>query len=128
MLYNGHRHAYATEIVFKATSENKEVDFNSGLSNHVDLFSGVERVGNITLRRGTYEEVKFKAELASHGNEPSFELTGVFSNGNISSPITFRINKSFEIETEKSNVVVTANKKYLANTLLNLSMIIKGVG
>jgi len=120
-------HGSVTEIKFEAKSNNIKTEFRSDIPYHIDLFSGITSIGNISLPAGTYDEVAFKVELDTHGSYAAFELNGKFTSGTTTIPVVFKVNTDFEIETETKSIIVTSNKNYLATTSLNLAPITNGV-
>ncbi len=117
----------ATEIKFEAKTNNNEAEFKSEVPQHIDLFSSVVTLGNITLTPGTYTEVEFEVELNPTSTDPALELKGQFTDNGITTPVIFRVSSPIEIKNEKSNVVITDNNSYKALTTLNLALLTTGV-
>ena len=117
----------ANEVKFEGEGPNGELEYKSELQQHIDLFSGISTLGNVTLTPGTYKEVDFKVELVPTTTEPALELNGSYTSTGAAVPIIFRISTALEIETEMNNVIISANSGYQALTTLNLALLSRGI-
>ncbi len=117
----------ASEVKFEGEGPNGELEYKSELQQHIDLFSGISTLGNVTLTPGTYKEVDFKVELVPTTAEPALELHGNYTSTGAPIPVIFRISSPLEIETEMNNVIISANSGYQALTSLNLALLSRGI-
>jgi hypothetical protein len=118
----------ASLIKFEAKTNNNKVEFKSKALQSINLFTAINnKLGNITLPAGTYDEVEFKIVLAKTTTDAALELKGQFSSAGITVPVTFTVNTELEIKAEKNNVVVTDNNSYKALSTIDLSLLTKNI-
>ena len=118
----------ASEVKFEAKGTNGEIEYKSSTQQHINLFSGISTLGNLTLPAGTYREVEFKVELNPTPTEPALELAGTYTSTGPATPVIFRVSSSLELKTERNDVTITTNNGYSALTTLNLSLLGSGIG
>lgn len=115
--------ANVTEIHFQIEKDGAQIKHKSDAHKKIDLFSTQSFLGNVVVPPGTYTKVEFEIELVSTSNEAAFELKGTYN----TIPVIFKVNGSYEIETERDNVTIADGKNYTAITALDLSLLTKGV-
>jgi hypothetical protein len=119
--------AQVTMVKFEAKSAGQEIEYKSNQQRSIDLISTDPLAGNFQLPAGTYDEVELKTVLTPSGGLPSLELKGSFINGGVSIPVTFQSNASLEVKGEKKNITVEPGSTYDISTLVNLSVVFRGI-
>lgn len=115
--------ANVNELKFEAKNKDNDISYRSGTDRRIDLFNPTATAGTILIPSGTYDQVKFKLELAPMNNEPALELDGNY-NG---TPVILRVSQPIEIKGSQKNVTVTDNNGYTAITDLDLSTLLNEV-
>jgi hypothetical protein len=119
--------ASVSMIKLEAKSDSGEVEFKSNVKRTIDLFSDTSELGNISLPNGNFNQVEFKVQLNSDGNNPALELKGQFTSGSTTTNITFRADESVEIKGEKAAINLTNFSLHKAITSLDLSQITQNI-
>mgnify|MGYP000539456300 CR=1 FL=1 len=121
-------YASAVEIEFEAESNNVEVEYKSEAKKKIDLFSPLSTLGTVTIPAGFYKDIEFEVEVQANGSDAAFFLGGTYTNSNgVTTPVTFTLNATLEIEAEKENVTITDEASVNALTTWNLSLVTTGV-
>lgn len=119
--------AQATLVKFEAKSAGQEIEYKSSQQVTIDLFSSNPLAGQFELPAGTYSEVELKTQLSPLAGQPSLELKGSFTSGGVVLPITFQSQEALEVKGEKSNVTVDPGTSVDISTLVNLSLVFRGI-
>jgi hypothetical protein len=119
--------AQATLVKFEAKSAGQEIEYKSNQQRSIDLFSSDPLAGNFQLPAGTYDEVELKTVLSPIGGQPSLELKGSFINGGTTIPVLFQSSASLEVKGEKKNITVDPGSNYDISTLVDLSLVFRGI-
>jgi hypothetical protein len=118
----------ASLIKFEAKSNNNKVEYKSKSLQSIDLFNAINnKLGNITLPPGSYDEVEFKIVLSKTATNAALELKGQFTSAGVTVPVTFTVDTELEIKAEKNNVVVTDNNSYKALSTIDLSLLTRNI-
>lgn len=119
--------AQATRVKFEAKRQGTEIEFDSKEQRSIDLFSADPLAGNFSLPAGTYDEVELKTLLSPLGGQPSLELKGSFINNGTSIPVLFQSMTTIEVKGEKHQVTIDPTVSYDISTLIDLSMVFRGI-
>lgn len=119
--------AQAIFVKFEAKSAGEEIEYKSNQQRSIDLFSTDPLAGNFQLPAGTYDEVELKTVLAPSGGLPSLALNGSYVNGGLSIPVSFQSTATLEVKGEKKNFTVEPGRTYDVSTLVNLSLVFRGI-
>jgi hypothetical protein len=118
----------ASLIKFEAKTNNNKVEYKSKSLQSIDLFNAINnKLGNITLSPGSYDEVEFKIVLSKTATNAALVLKGQFTSAGVTVPVTFTVDTELEIKAEKNNVVVTDNNSYKALSTIDLSLLTRNI-
>jgi hypothetical protein len=114
--------ATATLIKFEAKNAADEVEFKSTVQQTVNLFDSNAMIGNISIPKGSYKEIEFKAELNAVSGNHSIDLEGQVSGIPGINSIHFQSDENIEIKGGKDSVTITDGNANNVKTLIDLSM------
>jgi len=101
-------------------NDSTAVEFKADPSAQVDLFGAVS-ITNVSVPTGTYRHVEFWSELQPLNSQPSLFLSGTYTAGGVTTPISFSVGTAITVKAGiDSMVIASVSGNYTALTTLGL--------
>jgi hypothetical protein len=101
-------------------NDSTAVEFKASPNAQVDLF-GTVTISNVAIPSGTFRHVQFKTELQPLSSKPALHLEGTYTAGGVTTPISFDVNSSIVVRSERDSIVIAAGAgNYTALTTIGL--------
>lgn len=114
-------------IKFEAKRNGVELEYKTVNTTNIDLMSPTATYfGGFAIAAGTYNEVELKIEL-SRSSAPSVQLTGTYSDGSTTIPVSVVINEMVSLKTEQHNVTMSDSSTFTSLTVFDLSRLTSGI-
>jgi hypothetical protein len=114
-------------IKFEAKRNGVELEYKTVNTTTIDLMSPTATYfGGFAIAAGTYNEVELKIEL-SRSSAPSVQLTGTYSDGSTTIPVSVVINEMVSLKTEQHNVTMSDSSTFTSLTVFDLSRLTSGI-